>query len=60
MTFIVPKAEINDPQEEFFLKENGLMVLPKQNIRNFRPVTDVMKSVKFADDNFNRINHSDK
>lgn len=36
------------------------MVLPKQNIRNFRPVTDVMKSVKFADDNFNRINHSDK
>ncbi|MCU5408339.1 hypothetical protein OCA16_27805 [Bacillus cereus] len=59
-TFIVPKAEINDPQEEFFLKENGLMVLPKQNIRNFRPVTDVMKSVKFADDNFNRINYSDK
>lgn len=59
-TFIVPSAEINDPQEEFFLKENGLMVLPKQNIRNFTPLTDVMKSINYADDNFNRINRSNK
>lgn len=59
-TFIVPNAEINDPQEEFFLKENGLMVLPKQNIRNFSPITDIMNSVNFANDNFNRISRSNK
>ncbi|PER04891.1 hypothetical protein [Bacillus cereus] len=59
-TFIVPNAEINDPQEEFFLKENGLMVLPKQNIRNFPPITDIMNSIIFANDNFKRINRSNK
>jgi hypothetical protein len=59
-TFIVPSAEINDPQEDFFLKENGLMVFPRQNIHDFTPLTDVMKSINFANDNFNRINRSNK
>ncbi|MDI7744054.1 hypothetical protein QMK38_18755 [Lysinibacillus fusiformis] len=59
-TFIVPSAEKNDSQEYFFLKENGLMVFPKQNIYDFTPLTQLMKSIHFANENFNRINRSKK
>ncbi|MEQ2528856.1 hypothetical protein WMO40_19450 [Bacillaceae bacterium CLA-AA-H227] len=59
-TFIVPSAEKNDPQENFYLKENGIMVFPKQNIYDFTPLTQLMKSIHLANDNFNRINRSNK
>lgn len=59
-TFIVPKAEKNDPQEEFYLKECGTMILPKISMYHFTPLTDVMKSIQFANENFNRINTSNK
>lgn len=58
-TFIVPSAEKNDPQEIFFLKECGFMHFPKISIYDFAPLTDLMKSIHFANDNFiqfNRIN----
>ena len=54
-TFIVPSAEKNDPQEDFFLKEYGLMVFPKQNIHDFTPLTQLMNSIHFAGENFKRF-----
>lgn len=57
-TFIVPNAEKNDPQEELFLKESGIMILPKQDIYHFTPLAEVINSIHYANDNFNRINRN--
>jgi len=59
-TFIVPEAEKNDPQEEFFLKDLGVMVLPKISIHDFTPLADHMKNIQFSNENFNRINRNNK
>lgn len=57
---IVPKSEENDPQEKLFLKDHGIMILPKVSIFDFTPITQLMESIHFANDNFNRINRNNK
>ncbi|MEK4529900.1 hypothetical protein NST38_31340 [Paenibacillus sp. FSL H8-0104] len=59
-TFIVPKSEENDRHKGFFLKEHGSMILVKVNIHDFRPFTDLMENIEFANDNFDRLDRSTK
>jgi hypothetical protein len=47
-TFIIPKAESNDPQKEYFLRETGTMALMKVNLYDFYPVKQLMNSVNYG------------
>jgi hypothetical protein len=53
--YVLPSGEKDDINRPHFLKLEGVLILLKENIREFYPVQQLQNSINYSNNNFERI-----